>query len=130
MYGVFSSRENIPSPDHTIAQLHSYGIDWSMDRIVWSVDGKDVRTLTKSEGPPLQTTLEKTLIIRHPFSEQTLKDGTWHYPSHPARVQLGIWDASNPVGTAEWARGPIEWKDAPQKVKALIKSVTVECPGS
>jgi hypothetical protein len=61
-------------------------------------------------------------------SEHTRKNGALHYPSHPARVQLGIWDASTPVGTAEWAKGPIDWDKAPNMMTAIIRSVEVECP--
>ncbi|KAI0085831.1 glycosyl hydrolases family 16-domain-containing protein [Irpex rosettiformis] len=90
-----------------IESTHTYTIDWNEDRIVWSVDESAVRTLRKSE---------------------TKINGSHHFPSHPARIQLGIWDASNPAGTAEWARGPIEWSKSPHKMAATFKSVTVECP--
>lgn len=57
-----------------------------------------------------------------------MKGGAMHYPSHPMRVQLGIWDASNPKGTSEWAKGPINWKEAPRSMKSVVRSITVECP--
>lgn len=44
MYNVFSSTESI---DGSITTLHSYSVDLNSDRIVWSVDGKIARTLTK-----------------------------------------------------------------------------------
>ena len=69
-----------------------------------------------------------TIGLLLPFLEQTRKNGAPHYPSHPARVQLGIWDASTPVGTAEWAKGPIDWDKAPNTMTAIIRSVKVECP--
>jgi hypothetical protein len=47
-------------------------------------------------------------------TENTLKDGVLHYPSHLSRVRLGIWDAINSKGTSEWAKGPINWKEAPE----------------
>jgi len=105
LYGVFSSIENEPHGT-SISDLHSYSIDWDPKRIIWSIDGKAVRTLT---------------------IEQTLKDGSHHYPSHSARIQLGIWDASSPSGTAAWAKGPIDWKTAPKKMMAVVKGVAVEC---
>ncbi|KAJ6610234.1 glycoside hydrolase family 16 protein [Mycena sp. CBHHK59/15] len=43
------------------------------------------------------------------------------------RTNLGIWDASAAAGTAEWARGPVDWTHAPDKITAVIRSVTVEC---
>ena len=61
------------------------------------------------------------------LAAETEINGTMHYPSHAARVQLGIWDASNPAGTSEWARGPIDWKAAPKRISATFKSVTIEC---
>jgi len=60
--------------------------------------------------------------------DQTQKNGALHFPSHPTRIQLGIWDASSPAGTAEWAKGPIDWSTAPARMTAYFKSVTVECP--
>lgn len=51
----------------------------------------------------------------------------FHYPSTYMRLQIGIWDASSPVGTSEWARGPIDWNNAPRRNTVVIKSVEVEC---
>ena len=64
------------------------------------------------------------------LSEQTIKNGIKNYPSHPARIQLGIWDGSSPQGTAQWAKGPVNWAHAPATSKAVIRSITVECPYS
>lgn len=44
------------------------------------------------------------------------------------RLQMGIWDASYPAGTAKWAGGPVDWSSAPERITAIVKSVTVECP--
>jgi hypothetical protein len=52
-----------------------------------------------------------------------------HFPGFPTRLQLGIWDASSPAGTCEWAKGPIDWSET-GSMTALVKSVTVECPYS
>ena len=73
------------------------------------------------------TSLFKVQIL-HYIIEDTKYKGILHYPSHPARIQLGIWDASYPAGTSEWARGPIDWDQAPHRMSARFKSVTVECP--
>ncbi|GBE86146.1 glycoside hydrolase family 16 protein [Sparassis crispa] len=105
LFGIFGEIEDY-SGSGTIAQNHSYTIDWNADRIVWSVDGQVIRTLGK---------------------DQTSRNGVLHYPSQPARVQLGIWDASSDVGTAHWAGGPIDWTTAPAKMAATFTSVTVEC---
>lgn len=58
---------------------------------------------------------------------ETVIDGAQHFPSHPARIQLGIWDASNPAGTSKWAGGPIDWQSVPSTITATVKQVTVEC---
>ena len=60
--------------------------------------------------------------------EDTKKKGALHYPSHPVRLQFGIWDASAPAGTSEWAHGPIDWDLAPRRMSAVFKSVEVQCP--
>ncbi|RDX47171.1 glycoside hydrolase [Lentinus brumalis] len=107
LYGAFSSVQNYPHSPKSVASTHSYAIDWSPDRIVWSVDGSQVRTLLKAD---------------------TMKNGALHYPSHPSRLQFGIWDASDQEGTAEWAHGPIDWDTAPKRTAAVFASVQVECP--
>ncbi|RDB23746.1 putative glycosidase crf1 [Hypsizygus marmoreus] len=107
LFGVFSSIERVPHPNPSIAKIHSYTIDWNKERIEWGIDGRTVRTLKK---------------------EESMKGGVLHYPSHPSRLQLGIWDASSPSGTSEWAKGPINWSDAPRSMKAVVRSVRVECP--
>lgn len=105
LFGVFSSVEDVPGPEG-IAAFHKYTIDWDAERIVWGVDGQDVRTLDRSKAR---------------------SDGFEHYPTGELRVQLGIWDASSPAGTSEWARGPVEWNSAPKRISAFVRSVTVEC---
>ena len=74
---------------------------------------------------PSNTSLDVEL---HSGADETRKNGDLHYPSHPARLQFGIWDASSPKGTSEWARGPIDWGITPERMSALIESIEVECP--
>ncbi|KAI8094674.1 concanavalin A-like lectin/glucanase domain-containing protein [Thamnidium elegans] len=102
VYGINGG--NTDSVD-TADGFHSYTIDWSPERIRWLVDGKVIRTTKKSE---------------------TCKNKVCKYPTHPTSVQIGLWDSSNPSSTAEWAKGPINWKKD-QKVTAIIKSVSIEC---
>ena len=45
LWGVFGEIENVGSGS-TVSEFHNYTIDWSFDRIEWSVDGRAVRTLT------------------------------------------------------------------------------------
>lgn len=106
LWGVFGEIEDYGERG-TIVETHSYSVDWNADRIIWSVDGADMRSLRRED-----TRINRTL----------------HYPSHPARIQLGIWDASNPAGTSEWARGPIDWSVAPHRMSATFTSLAVECP--
>ncbi|KAL0953713.1 hypothetical protein HGRIS_004906 [Hohenbuehelia grisea] len=110
LYGVLSSIEDIPQSRNdrrgTITEPHAYTIDWNADRIIWSIDGQPVRQLTP---------------------EQTGINGALHYPKDPMRIQLGIWDASTPIGTAEWAGGPINWQKVTKRITATIHSITVEC---
>ncbi|PCH44069.1 glycoside hydrolase family 16 protein [Wolfiporia cocos MD-104 SS10] len=106
LWGVFGEIEDY-TKGGTVSQAHEYTVDWNEERIVWSVDGVVMRTLKK---------------------DQTQENGAIHFPSHPSRIQLGIWDASAPAGTAQWAKGPIDWNTAPSKTTATFKSITVECP--
>ncbi|KAL1743228.1 glycoside hydrolase family 16 protein [Schizophyllum fasciatum] len=105
LFGSFSSVEAVPGPEGLLA-FHKYSIDWDAQRIVWAVDGREVRTLPRAKAR---------------------KDGYEHYPQGEVRAQLGIWDASSPAGTSEWARGPIEWDRTSSRISAFVRSVTVEC---
>lgn len=49
LWGVFGEKHSVGSS--SVAQLHNYTIDWNMDRIIWSVDGRSVRTLKPGELP-------------------------------------------------------------------------------
>ncbi|KAI0763829.1 concanavalin A-like lectin/glucanase [Trametes elegans] len=104
---VFGETEDYPHGQKSVKDTHSYTIDWNAERVKWSVDGSEVRTIYKAD---------------------TKKNGALHYPSHSIRLQLGIWDASAPTGTSEWARGPINWDTAPRRMSASFERVEVECP--
>ena len=51
LYGTLSSVENYPLNTKSVNAMHYYSIDWSPERIVWSVDGVEVRTLEKGALP-------------------------------------------------------------------------------
>ncbi|EFP91335.1 hypothetical protein PGT21_032549 [Puccinia graminis f. sp. tritici] len=107
LYGVFGGVHDYANGG-TTGGIHTYTVDWSPSGITWSVDGRPVRTLTP---------------------DQTLHNGQRHYPSARSRIQLGLWDASSPEGTSDWAHGPVPWAKRQRKpVTALIKSIKVECP--
>ena len=65
--------------------FHTYALDWSPDILIWSIDGKTVRTLkvADADGNGLQ------------------------YPQSPMKVSLSLWDAGDPdaPGTQQWAGG-------------------------
>lgn len=68
-----------PNP---LKNFHTYTIDWSKDKLTWSLDGNVVRTL--------------------------LPNNPEGYPETPMYIMAGIWaggDASNDPGTIEWAGG-------------------------
>ena len=46
-YGKFNKIYKFPESD-TIGTMHSYTIDWSSERIIWSVDGRVERRLYRS----------------------------------------------------------------------------------
>ncbi|KAJ9164609.1 Concanavalin A-like lectin/glucanase [Coniochaeta hoffmannii] len=78
----------------------TYTIDWTADRIVWSVGGTVVRTLSYNDA-----------------------DG--QYPQTPMQVKFGSWsggDPANPPGTISWARGPTDYSKGPfsMYVKSLV----------
>ncbi|KAJ8521224.1 hypothetical protein ONZ45_g2015 [Pleurotus djamor] len=106
VYGAQSSKDTMPQGSR-ISTRHSYTIEWSSERIKWSIDGKEIRTLHASSA---------------------FVNGIKRYPSHPMRLQLGIWDASSPKGTSEWARGPMAWSRLPDSLTVTVHSITVECP--
>ncbi|KAJ7665972.1 glycoside hydrolase family 16 protein [Mycena polygramma] len=97
----------------TFENYHDYTIDWQPDALNFLIDGKNVRTLKKSD---------------------TMVNGVAEYPTTPARIQLSLWPAgtaSSSAGTVEWSGGLINYND-PDYVSAghfytLIKSVNVTC---
>ncbi|TFY78449.1 hypothetical protein EWM64_g5563 [Hericium alpestre] len=105
LVGAFGDTQPYQAGD--VKDTHNYTIDWNEERVIWSVDGQQVRTL----GP-----------------NDTMKNGVTHYPASPVRLQMGVWDGSSPQGTCEWAKGPVEWTTAPSLMTAYINSVSVECP--
>ncbi|KAM3514992.1 hypothetical protein MY11210_001351 [Beauveria gryllotalpidicola] len=79
----------------------TYAIDWTKDRIIWTVDGKVVRELKRQDAEPNQ------------------------YPETPMQLKFGAWAggdaARNPPGTVQWARGPTDFSKGPftMAVKSL-----------
>ncbi|KAI8097143.1 concanavalin A-like lectin/glucanase domain-containing protein [Halteromyces radiatus] len=87
--------------------FHTYTLDWRPERMQWLVDGQVVRTKEKKD---------------------TCQMGVCKYPSSPARVQFGLWDSSFDAGTAQWAKGPIDWwSNRGLSASALINHIQVKC---
>lgn len=87
----------------------TYVIDWTSDRIVWTIDGTAVRTLQASEAESNQ------------------------YPQTPMQVKFGAWsggDSSNAQGTIEWARGPTDYSQGPFSMSVKSLKVTDYSTGS
>ncbi|KAI9319912.1 concanavalin A-like lectin/glucanase domain-containing protein [Dichotomocladium elegans] len=88
--------------------FHTYTIDWTPERIVWSVGGVPIR-------------------VKHKH-ETCSEDGECEFPSSPARIQVGFWDGSFEFGTAQWAHGPIDWeKYTNTTITSYIKEMTITC---
>ncbi|KAI1338484.1 glycoside hydrolase family 16 protein [Xylariaceae sp. FL0016] len=87
----------------------TYVVDWTSERIVWTVGETTVRTLAYDDAESGQ------------------------YPQTPMRVKFGIWaggDSSNPSGTIEWARGPTDYNDGPFSMTVQSIKVTDYSTGS
>ncbi|CAK7232528.1 transglycosylase [Sporothrix bragantina] len=85
------------------ADFITYTIDWTADRIVWSVASTVVRTLTYADA------------------------ATGQYPQTPMQVKFGAWaggdTSTNAEGTVEWARGPTDFSDGPFSM--VVRSILV-----
>ncbi|KFY40610.1 hypothetical protein V495_05333 [Pseudogymnoascus sp. VKM F-4514 (FW-929)] len=85
-------------------EFHTYRLDWTAEKLVWSINGAPVRTLTYDEA----------------------KGGT-RYPQTPMKVKIGSWVAGSstaPPGTVQWAGGLAQFGSG-QDYKMVVKSVTV-----
>lgn len=86
------------------ADYHTYVVDWTKERLEWSVDGKVIRTLTYDEA-----------------------DGGAKYPQTPMRMNIGIWaggDPTLPKGTIEWAGGETDYSKGPYTM--FVKNTKIE----
>ncbi|KAJ3417442.1 hypothetical protein HDV05_003306 [Chytridiales sp. JEL 0842] len=88
-------------------EFHDYTIDWNSERIIWSIDGTVIRTYRRSDS---------------------LKDGTYYYPSTPSLIQIGAWDGgdSDSPGLSAWAGGPVPW-GSNTYLEALYGPLRVQC---
>jgi len=80
---------------------HVYGLDWTQERIQWSIDGVVTRTLNYGDAL-----------------------GGRNYPQTPMNIRIGTWaagDSGNAPGTIQWAGGVTDYSDGP--FTAYVKSV-------
>jgi len=98
--GDYDRGEFNPAADNQ-NQFLTYIIDWTSERVVWSVGGTVVRTLK-------------------------IDDAKGQYPQSPMQVKFGAWsggDAANDPGTIEWAGGPTDYSKGPFTM--TVKSVSI-----
>lgn len=95
------------SGNHTVhdpvATEHTYSVEWTRDKIVWSIDGAVVRTARASDS----------------------KNG-YGFPQSPVQVKIGIWVGGNAKANhwqLAWAGGRADFSKAP--FNAYIKRVTI-----
>ncbi|KAK4505326.1 hypothetical protein PRZ48_003289 [Zasmidium cellare] len=87
---------------------HEYAVEWTEEKIVWSVDGRVVRTFLARDGT-------------------TAKGSAYQFPQTPSKFQLGIWAGGDPgmnEGTKSWAGGETNISAAPYTM--YVKNVKIE----
>ncbi|KAI0452739.1 glycoside hydrolase family 16 protein [Xylaria acuta] len=87
----------------------TYTVDWTSDRVVWTVGNTVVRTLNADEAEPGQ------------------------YPQTPMQIKFGSWsggDPSNSEGTVTWARGPTDYSQGPFSMVVQHVKITDYSTGS
>ncbi|KAI9024686.1 concanavalin A-like lectin/glucanase domain-containing protein [Hyaloraphidium curvatum] len=93
--------------------FHDYSIEWTADKITWTVDGaycKDIRKWDYPRGP------------EYPSG--------YLFPEEEPLVQFGIWDGgAGAAGTRDWAGGYIPWETAEGErgYEMTVQSVTIQC---
>lgn len=86
---------------NAVTASHRYGIDWTPERIEWTVDGSVVRTLSAAQAGG-------------------------KFPQTPMQVKIGTWvggDKNAAPGTIEWAGGLTDFSKGP--FDALYKNVNI-----
>lgn len=91
-FGIHGGTHAVPSG---VDQFHTYSIDWKSTSIVFSIDGRVVRTYNNDANA---------------VSPMTPRGQRW-YPTTPSQVQFSVWDGckAGNNGTCGWSGGPITW---------------------
>ncbi|KAJ1556380.1 hypothetical protein HK405_012831 [Cladochytrium tenue] len=109
-YGMHDASFQLPSGG-VDTEFHTYCIDWTSQRIEWSVDGTVVRTYKKNdsyEGDPINA---------------------YYYPDTPSIVQIGAWDGGDSPnkGTSDWAGGPVNWPSDVDFLETNYGPLSIQC---
>ncbi|KAF1944976.1 cell wall glucanase [Clathrospora elynae] len=112
---VYTNGEKLTVPDKSTAEeMHEYCIDWTEDKLTWTINDVTQRTLDRKE------TWNST-------------SNRYDYPQTPARIMLSLWPAGLPTnakGTVEWAGGEIDWNSPYMQngyYYARFQEVSVTC---
>lgn len=100
--GSYNRGQFNPAPNNQ-ADWHTYVIDWTKDRIVWLVDGTEIRTQTADTAEANQ------------------------YPQTPMQFKFGAWaggDPGNAQGTIDWAGGLTNYENGPFTMRVQSIAVT------
>lgn len=84
--------------------FHNYSLDWTSERIIWSIDSQAVRQLNYADAV-----------------------GGANYPQTPMRIKMGNWVGGSSTaakGTVEWAGGLTDFSDAPFTM--YVQSVKIQ----
>lgn len=106
--GTYNRGEFNPTANNQ-AGFVKYIVDWTSERIVWTVGDTVVRTLAAADAESGQ------------------------YPQTPMQIKFGAWsggDSSNPSGTISWARGPTDYTQGPFSMKLKNLVITDYSTGS
>ncbi|CCF58204.1 hypothetical protein KAFR_0E00500 [Kazachstania africana CBS 2517] len=114
----YTNSVNATISSDSFDNFHTYTIDWQEEYIEWSIDGVVSRTLYKNE------TYNAT-------------SGVYQYPQTPSKIDISIWpggNATNSIGTIEWAGGEIDWNATdittyPGYYYMILDEVNITCYG-
>lgn len=103
-----SGTEVTVTTDNNQENFITYTVDWSANRIIWSVAGEQVRVLEYNDANGL-------------------------YPQTPMMLKMGIWaggDPDNAEGTISWAGGETDYSQGPFSMTVQSVIVTDYSTGS
>ncbi|KAG0278100.1 hypothetical protein BGZ96_002548 [Linnemannia gamsii] len=88
-----------------------YKIEWTPEKIEWSIDGKVLRTLRSKD------------LLQFKSNNNSLE-----IPSQPMQIQLTIWDAGHSADTRVWAGGVTDYGESDEReYVALVDWIDIAC---